>query len=67
MVLVEDRTTEDPRDDLEVAEWGSLVEPLTDLVGLDTAPKEVGSDLERLPMHASGVSLVVADITLSGD
>ena len=27
---------------------------------------DIGSDLERLPMRASGVSLVVADVTVSG-
>jgi hypothetical protein len=29
--------------------------------------QEVGADVERLPMNASGVSLVVADITMSGE
>ena len=52
---------------------GELAEPIREVTIASTLQRmlldvqEVGSDLERLPMHASGVSLVVADITLSGD
>ncbi len=44
----------------EVTIASTLQRMLTDVV-------EVGNDLERLPMHASGVSLVVGDIMLSGE
>lgn len=51
---------------------GALAEPVREVTIASTLQRmlldvqEVGSDLERLPMHASGVSLVVADVTLSG-
>ncbi|MFV2038749.1 MAG: TldD/PmbA family protein [Acidimicrobiales bacterium] len=52
---------------------GELAEPVREATIASTLQRmlldvrEVGNDLERLPMHASGVSLVVADITLSGE
>ncbi len=52
---------------------GELAEPLREMTVASTLQRmlldvrEVGGDLERLPMNASGVSLVVADVTLSGD
>jgi PmbA protein len=51
---------------------GALAEPVRELTIASTLLKmlhdvvAVGSDLEWLPMNASGVSLVVADVTLSG-
>ncbi len=52
---------------------GELAEPIREVTIASTLQKmlqdvlEVGADLERLPMSASGVSLVVADVTMSGD
>ncbi len=52
---------------------GELAEPLREMTIASTLQRmlidvvEVGGDLERLPMNASGVSLVVADVTMSGD
>lgn len=51
---------------------GELAEPIREVTIASTLQRmlhdviEVGGDLERLPMGASGVSLVVADISLSG-
>jgi len=51
---------------------GELAEPIREVTIASTLQRmlldveEVGADLERLPMGASGVSLVVSDITLSG-
>ena len=52
---------------------GELAEPIREVTIASTLQKmlqdvlEVGADLERLPMSASGVSLVVADVTMSGE
>jgi PmbA protein len=52
---------------------GELAEPIREVTIASTLQRmlqdvqEVGGDLERLPMGASGVSLVVADITMSGE
>ncbi len=52
---------------------GELAEPIREVTIASTLQRmlldvvEVGADLERLPMNASGMSLVVADITLSGE
>ena len=51
---------------------GELAEPIREVTIASTLQRmlldvqEVGGDLERLPMHASGVSLIVADLMLSG-
>ncbi len=51
---------------------GALAEPIREVTIASTLQRmlldvqEVGGDLERLPMHASGVSLIVADLMLSG-
>ena len=51
---------------------GELAEPVREVTIASTLQRmlldvqEVGGDLERLPMSASGVSLVVADVTMSG-
>lgn len=51
---------------------GELAEPIREATIASTLQRmlldvsEVGADLERLPMSASGVSLVVSDIMLSG-
>ncbi|MGI9621681.1 MAG: TldD/PmbA family protein [Acidimicrobiales bacterium] len=52
---------------------GQLAEPIREVTIASTLQRmlqdvvEVGADLERLPMNASGVSLVVTDITMSGE
>jgi PmbA protein len=52
---------------------GELAEPIREVTIASTLQRmlqdvqEVGADVERLPMNASGVSLVVADITMSGE
>lgn len=52
---------------------GELAEPIREVTIASTLQRmlqdvlEVGSDLERLPMNASGVSLVVSDVTMSGE
>ena len=51
---------------------GQLAEPVREITIASTLQRmllevlDIGSDLERLPMRASGVSLVVADVTVSG-
>lgn len=51
---------------------GSLAEPVREFTIASTIQKmlfdllEVGNDLEWLPMNASGLSLVVGDVTISG-
>ncbi len=51
---------------------GALAEPVREFTIASTIQKmlldvaEVGSDLIRLPMRASGASLVIADVTMSG-
>lgn len=52
---------------------GELAEPIREVTIASTLQRmlqdvqEVGADVERLPMNASGVSLVVGDITMSGE
>lgn len=52
---------------------GELAEPIREVTIASTLQRmlqdvqEVGNDVERLPMSASGVSLVVADVTMSGE
>lgn len=52
---------------------GELAEPIREVTIASTLQRmlqdvqEVGADVERLPMNASGVSLVVADVTMSGE
>jgi PmbA protein len=51
---------------------GELAEPVREFTIASTIQKmlqdvsEVGGDLEWLPMHAAGVSLVIGDVTVSG-
>jgi len=51
---------------------GQLSEPVREITIASTLQRmllevqDIGSDLERLPMRASGVSLVVGDVTVSG-
>ena len=51
---------------------GQLSEPVREITIASTLQRmllevlDIGNDLERLPMRASGVSLVVADVTVSG-
>jgi PmbA protein len=51
---------------------GELAEPIREVTIASTLQRmlldvlEVGGDLERLPMHASGVSIIVADLMVSG-
>ena len=51
---------------------GATAEPVREVTIASTIQKlmrnviEVGADLERLPMHASGVSLAIADVAVSG-
>lgn len=52
---------------------GAIAEPIREITIASTLQRmlldvvEIGGDLERLPMSASGVSLVVADVTMSGE
>ncbi len=52
---------------------GALAEPIREITIASTLQRmlldvvEIGGDLQRLPMSASGVSLVVADVTMSGE
>ena len=51
---------------------GKLAEPVREITIASTLQRmllevqDIGSDLERLPMRSSGVSLVVGDVTVSG-
>jgi PmbA protein len=51
---------------------GELAEPVREITIASTIQRmlqeveEVGSDLEWMPMSAAGVSLVIADVTMSG-
>jgi PmbA protein len=51
---------------------GALAEPVREVTIASTIQRmlkdvqEVGSDLEWMPMSAAGVSLVIADVTMSG-
>ena len=51
---------------------GATAEPVREVTIASTLQRlllnviEVGSDLEWLPMHAAGVSLAIADVTMSG-
>ena len=51
---------------------GAVAEPIREFTIASTLPRmlldvaEVGGDLDWLPMRASGVSLVIADVTMSG-
>ena len=61
-----------PMPHMHIIKKGQLSEPVREITIASTLQRmllevlDIGNDLERLPMRASGVSLVVADVTVSG-